>query len=488
MNRLLLIIVACVLTFSSKGQTSLSFHHLGNATFQNTLINAAYIPEGKIFFGLPAMSGVHLNYNNKLSYNNVFTKIDNALIVDTDKLLSKLQKNNMASIEANIALLHAGFTTPSGASIYLFANERIQADILYPKSLIEFVVDGNAGLAGETLKIGNTQFNISHFREMGVGYRYFIEDMNLGLGFRLKYFQGFYNISSPGNFTADIVTERENYQLRLEMQNAALRTSGQQIYAGQEGDLATHLISNGNTGFGLDFGFEFDVGQFVTVAGSVNDIGFISWKEDIRTQTLGDTSLRYTGIDLRGIDNVVDVIKDTLVGKFDSYETNQDPYNAMLAPRAYLSGKIHLTSVNDVTTTVAARYVQGQLKMLYGIGVNHEIGQFLVASINATKYPQQIPNIGAAIAVKGGPAQFYLAVDQVAYWSVPDFKSLDFRIGINFIFGRSEDQGARSRSKSHFLGTEVEVRGQDGIYQIIDRQKRRAVDTNDPEQKSGLLK
>ncbi|XOV92641.1 MAG: DUF5723 family protein [Bacteroidota bacterium] len=487
MNRILLIILTCAITFVSKGQSSLSFHHLGNATFQNTLINAAYIPKGKIFFGLPAMSGIHVGYNNKLSYNNVFSRVDNTLIVDTDKLLSKLQTNNMASIEADIALFHLGYTTPSGASIYLFANERGQADILYPKSLIEFVVDGNAGQVGETVKVGNTQFNISHFREMGVGYRYFIEDKNIGLGFRLKYFQGFYNISSPGNFTADIVTERENYQLSLDMQNAAIRTSGQKIFAGEEGDLASHLVSNANSGFGLDIGFEFDAGQYVTVAGSVNDIGFISWKEDIRNRTLGDTSLYYSGIDLRGIDNVVDVVRDTLIGKYNSFKVNHDPYNSILPTRAYLSGKIHLTSVNDVTTTVAARYVQGQLKMLYGVGVNHQIGDFLVASINATKYPQQIPNIGAAIAVKGGPAQFYLAVDQVAYWSIPDFKSVDFRVGINFIIGKSEE-GEKAASKSHFLGTEVEVRGQEGIYQIIDKQKRREVDTHDPEQKTGLLK
>ncbi|MBV6640245.1 MAG: hypothetical protein KI791_05995, partial [Cyclobacteriaceae bacterium] len=306
-------------------------------------------------------------------------------------------------------------------------------------------------------------------------------DANLGLGFRLKYYQGFYNLSTPGNFTADIITEGENYQLNLEMQNAMIRSSGQKIYSGESGDLATHLISNGNSGFGLDFGFEFDMGQYLTIAGSVNDIGFISWKEDILNRTLGDTTLRYSGIDLRGIDDVVDVVKDTLVGKFNTYELNEDPYNTLMAPRAYLSGKYHLTSANDITATVATRYIQGQFKMLYGVGINHQVGNFLTASINATKYPQQIPNLGAAVAIKGGPAQLYLAVDQVAYWSVPDFKSLDFRVGINFIIGQSEGVGEKAPAKSIFLGKEVEVKGQEGIYTIIDRQKKREIDTSTPE-------
>lgn len=481
MKRAILFILTITAFSLTRAQTSLSFHHLGNTTFQNTLINASYIPNGKVFFGLPAMSGVHASYNNKLSYNNIFTKVDNSLIVDTHKILGSLQKRNMASVETNINLLHLGYTSASGATLYLFANERINADILYPRELIEFVVKGNAGLVDETMKIGKTQINMTHFREMGVGYRYYVEDANLGLGFRLKYYQGFYNLSTPGNFTADIITEGENYQLNLEMQNAMIRSSGQKIYSGESGDLATHLISNGNSGFGLDFGFEFDMGQYLTISGSVNDIGFISWKEDILNRTLGDTTLRYSGIDLRGIDDVVDVVKDTLVGKFNTYELNEDPYNTLMAPRAYLSGKYHLTSANDITATVATRYIQGQFKMLYGVGINHQVGNFLTASINATKYPQQIPNLGAAVAIKGGPAQFYLAVDQVAYWSVPDFKSLDFRVGINFIIGQSEGVGEKAPAKSIFLGKEVEVKGQEGIYTIIDRQKKREIDTSTPE-------
>tara|TARA_Y100001972_G_scaffold109053_1_gene139603 strand:+ start:15553 stop:17001 length:1449 start_codon:yes stop_codon:yes gene_type:complete len=474
----ILTVVSCSLAW---GQTSLSFHHLGNTTFQNTLINASYIPNGKVFFGLPAMSGIHASYNNKLSYNNIFSKVDNSLVVDTRKILGALQKRNMTSVETDINLFHLGYTSATGATIYLFANERINADFLYPKELLEFIVEGNAGLADETLKIGKTQLNLTHFREMGVGYRYYIDDANLGLGFRLKYYQGFFNMSTPGNFTADIVTESENYQLNLEMKNAALRSSGRDIYAGNTGDLASHLISNGNSGFGLDFGFEFDMGQYLTIAGSVNDIGFISWKEDIRNYTLNDTTMRYTGVSLREINDVVQVVKDSLVGKFKNELENNDPYNTLMAPRAYLSGKYHLTSTNDVTATVATRYVQGQFKMLYGIGINHQVGNFLTASINATKYPQQIPNLGAAVAIKGGPAQFYLAVDQVAYWSVPDFKSLDFRVGINFIIGSSEGVSEKSPAKSIFLGKEVEVKGQEGIYTIIDRQKKREVDTNTPE-------
>ena len=439
------------------------------------------MPAGKVFLGLPAMSGVHLNYNNKLSYNNIFSPIDNGVQVDSKKIFNSLQNENMVSTQVNINLLHLGYTTPAGATLYLFANERIEADFLYPKSLIDFIVNGNAGLVGEKVKIGKTRLGVTHFREMGAGYQYYIDDMDLGIGFRLKYFQGFFNMSTPESMTASITTESENYQLDIEMQNAVLRTSGKTIYDGTNGDLGSHLVSNGNSGFGVDLGFHYDLTNSFTIAGSVNDIGFISWKEDIENYSLKDTSVFYAGIDLKGVTDIVQEFKDTLVDKFDSYTKDTEAYNTLLTPRMYLSGAYHLTSQSDVTGTVAARYIQGQLKMAYGLGINYKLGSYFVGSINAIKLPQQIPNLGAAIAFKGGPAQLYIAVDQAAYWSVPDAKAIDVRFGINFIFGKppTKEKGD-SANKSIFLGGEVDVRGKDGIYTIIEKQKRRKIDIENP--------
>ena len=104
----------------------MSFMHLGNSTFQNTYMNPALIPEGQLFIGLPVLSGVHFNLNNKLSYNEVFTKEGGQTIVDIDKVLSNLQKQNLFSTQLNINLLHVGYKTKSGILLSFAANERIE--------------------------------------------------------------------------------------------------------------------------------------------------------------------------------------------------------------------------------------------------------------------------------------------------------------------------------------------------------------------------
>ncbi|MEO1253564.1 MAG: DUF5723 family protein, partial [Bacteroidota bacterium] len=97
-------LISCI---SLDAQTSVSFQHLGNATFQNNLVNPSLIPEGKIFIGLPVLSGVHVNVNNKTSYNETFTREGDNNIVDVrGKILPELQRQNMASVKVNVNLLH----------------------------------------------------------------------------------------------------------------------------------------------------------------------------------------------------------------------------------------------------------------------------------------------------------------------------------------------------------------------------------------------
>jgi hypothetical protein len=125
------------------------------------------------------------------------------------------------------------------------------------------------------------------------------------------------------------------------------------------------------------------------------------------------------------------------------------------------------------------------------------VGNFLTGSVNLTKLPQQFFNIGAALAVKGGPVQLYVAADQVATWDLTNFQSLDMRVGLNFVFmgnkrqkplngaGGSQVSSSFDKTKikgpgfhqnQSFMGAKVKVKRQEGIYNIIPKQKRREID------------
>ncbi len=476
----------------------MSFYHLGNETFQNNSLNPAWVPKGRLFIGLPVLSGIHLHVNNALSYNETFTKENNSILLDQDKILSNIQNQNLVSAHANINLFHVGFKFPAGAFISFFANERIESDLLFPKELLEVGIDGNDPLLGDEVKIGNVGLMASHFREIGIGYAYSVNGQ-LDFGIRAKYLMGFTNASVPGNARANITTNADFFQMDVELQNAQLRTAGIDILTGDEGDIGSHLVSSGNTGFAVDIGGVYKLNRYYSIAGSLLDVGWINWNTNVVNQTLNDTTFTYNGVNLDGVGDLVESLEDSLFNKFDATETNET-YKTWLPTRAYGSWIYHYDRNMDFYASMGARYIQGQLKLLYGGGITRKFGKVATLSASALKLPQQFFNVGAAFAVNGGPVQFYMAADQVINFSAPDFKAFDFRFGINLKF-RERDKGLGSsssfaRSKGFgkssndgtlegpkgvdsgsFLGKRVKNKKRDEIYSIIPRQKRPDVDT-----------
>ncbi|NQZ77359.1 MAG: hypothetical protein HRT61_14840 [Ekhidna sp.] len=496
--RKILVTLLFTLTFLfSQGQTSVSFQHLGNATFQNNLLNPSLIPEGKFFLGLPVLSGIHVHVNNKVSYNETFTKEAGVVSIDMDKVISNLQNQNMLSAHANINLLHLGFKTKNGVLLSLTANERIEADFLYSKELVDYVFNGNTGFLNEQVEVSKVGAVANHFREFGLGLAAPINEQ-LTIGFRGKFLIGFANASTPGNFSANLETDGEAFQISADWKNATLRTSGFDIYSGDEGDLGSHLAFNGNTGFALDLGGTYRLNRYYTITGSVRDLGFINWNENIKNRSLNDTTFRYNGVDISELDNIQKTLEDSLISKFKPTENNET-YRSWLPVTANGSWIYHYTPNLDFYATVGARLIQRQFKMLYGGGMTYKFGKAFTASASATKLPQQFFNLGAAITAKGGPVQMYVAVDQIINFSVPDAKSLDFRFGINFIFNKRQSKesksslsggstlsGARGLDTNAFLGQKVKTKKREGIYSIIKRQKRRELKNKRTQKEGGV--
>ncbi|MFK7953466.1 MAG: DUF5723 family protein [Ekhidna sp.] len=504
MKKHLITILSLFILFASNAQTSVSFYHLRNTTFQNSYLNPAWVPDGKVFLGLPGLSGVHVHLNNKLGYNDIFTKENNRPTVDGAKIVSNLQSQNILSAHVNVNLLHFGYKFNKGATLSIFANERVEADFLYSKNLIKYLNNGNIDFINDELKIDNVGLRVQHFREIGIGYA-FQPNNKLSYGLKAKYLQGFADASTPHNLKANISSNGEFFEVDAEVKNGVYRTSGLDIYQGN--GLVSHLISNSNKGFALDLGIDYKLSRYYSVALSVLDIGYIKWSENVVNKTVNDTTFTYSGIALDELGNVRETLEDSLFNKLKPTETN-DPYNTFLPSRMYSSWTYHYSDQLSFSATVGARYLQRKMKMLYGGAVTYKFGRALTASASAVKLPQQFFNVGASLAARGGPVQFYIAADQVINFSLPDAKAIDFRIGMNFIFGGwrrggkdansdySSPFSSQSRPKTKakgidtgvFLGSEVKTKRREGIYSIIKRQKKRQVDTSLKKRKKGVTK
>ncbi len=486
MRKISLHIILLLFTIVSYGQTSMSFHHLGNTTYQNSFLNPAYVPDGKVFIGLPAISGIHLNVNNKFSYHDFVSEEGGQNVVDLDKFLKSLQPNNMVHTTAEIGLFHLGISPSPGKMISFFANERIESDVFYQKALIEYVIEGNGVHLDEEMKLGKTRMNFSWYREYGVGFTTKINHVSVGA--RAKYLQGIANASTDPRFTANLTTKREDYSLALELQNASLRTSGFTALNGDVADPATYAIANANSGVGLDLGMSWDMDRRFSFSTSIVDLGFISWKDAIKNHSMSDTSMVFEGINLKEPDMLEETIQDSLIDRFKNRKTETyETYSTILSPKAYFTGVYNISKKGSIVGTAAARYNMGQVKLALGGGYKHQVGEHLVASVNVTRLPQQFLNAGAALALRGGPLQLYVAADQMFTLDMSRFQAIDLRLGVNFIFGKHGNSNSvspvrvptknRSSSKGKvgsFLGKKVRIKGDDKIYQVIDEQSPRS--------------
>lgn len=489
MRAFLITILTTTLTFASIAQSSVSFQHLGNGTFQNTLLNPSLIPEGDIFIGLPVLSGIHFNVSSPLSYNDAISKEAGEQIVSRNKVLSNLGAQNLTMGHVNINLLQLGFKTKNGALFSFTANERIEADLLYSRDLINFLWNGSQEFVNEKVNFARIGLRATHFREFALGYATPVNEQ-LTVGLKGKFLMGFFDASTPANAKADLDISGEIFQIDADYSNAMLRTSGLNIYQGdpvngQDIPLGSHLAFNSNTGFAIDLAGTYKLNKYYTLTGALLDVGFISWKEDIENHALNDTTFRYDGVSLRDISDVRQVLEDSLLDNFKTTENN-DPYKSWLPLRAHGSWIYHFSPKTDFYVTVGTRRVQRQFKMMYGGGMTHKFGKVFTASVSATKLPNQFFNAGAAFTLKGGPVQMYMAADQVINFSAPDFKAFDFRFGMSFVINRKADdsnestfqvgnprKGAKGYDTHYFLGKSVKTKKREGIYSIIKKQKRR---------------
>ena len=472
-----------VYSFTSLAQEGTSFYHLGSATIQSTAFNASYFPKGDFFVGLPVLSGISLYANNRFSYNDVVIKKGDINEINLNKLVSSMGAANSFSFHGTISLAHIGFRAPSGLGVSLFANERLAANFVYPKEIAEFLFKGNGDMVGQKIDIGKFGASINYYREYGLGLAYEF-DGRLKVGARLKYLQGFVNLSTPHNFNATLKTSNENYQFEADWQNFQLRTAGISQFSDEainEEDLASYFISNGNSGFAIDLGLEYKLNRYYALALAINDIGYIGWKEHIQTSGLSDSTFVYAGVELQGGD-IIDSI--SLVSDKFKVDTTYEQYTSFLP--ANIIGSIVYTPVNgtDVITTLNAKIIQGQINPGFGLGIRQTVSSNVIISASVTKLPQQFFNVGLGFAAKLGPVQLYMATDKILGYSVPSMKWAQVQLGMNLVFGGAESdsksgksgastQGSYGNGKGvktySFHGQKIEAKKYEDIYTIVPK-------------------
>lgn len=428
-------------------QSDLSFYHLGELTPQSNIYNPVFFPDADFYVSLPVLSGVNTNWNNSFSYNDVFESIEGSDSVQfaPEKLLANMKNGDRMSFNASVSLLQIGFHVGNGA-VQLFANERAKSSLFYPKHLLEYVLHGNGDFLEEEIEETNLRVKGTYYREYGVGYSHQLNvlgNKKLRVGLKVKYLQGIARAHADEDAKISLLTDASSM--------VHIRTNQPVVYTAGFDSMedADYFISNNNTGYGFDIGADLQITPKLTVAVAVNDIGSITWKEGVKNYQLNESEAVFGGLDLKDIDNLSDILSDTLEQLFDYEEISDVSFSSKLNTRIFASGTYQVIPKGTVTATVMTRNDLGKQSFTYGVGYTHRFGKMLTASTTVSKKPHQGFVIGGGFGARLGFIQLYTSVDNViGFTDVRKMQSVNVRVGMNFLFGHRSMKKADKKEKT----------------------------------------
>ena len=394
----------------------------------------------------------------------MITRLDDGTnLVDLTKTLDRLKVNNYIGANVRTNNFFIGYRGKT-AAISFFINERVEADVFFPRDLIDFGINGNINFLDKTLELGKLAFNASHFREIGFGYTGFRKDNKFSWGYRVKLLTGFYNVSLPNNFEASLSTNPDNFFMTVSLNNADLRVT--------EVPEAGSLVFSPNIGLAFDAGIDYQVSELVSLAVSFRDLGFINWVNGVSHRELEDTVFTYNGVDISDTDNLIDALEDSLADRFNYLTESEASYRTSLPLKFNLSSTINLDSRSRFIMMVSPEFVQGFPQLSVGAGITRKIGGSLEVSLLANKLPQQGVNLGMALSASAGPVQVYVGSDKLIGYDLTGLRSFNFTFGINLVSRVKKSRPWKSTRVSEF-STNDAYDQKEKVFLNIQKEKKK---------------
>lgn len=426
---------------------------LSQLTFapQSYLVNPGRIPLSKYNIGLPLMSGANgavsssgFRLGDFQEGSNVEGGVDNPY----KRFLDDLDQQNYAQMDVSVNLLDLGFRIGSRNYVNVFANETMNALMKYPRPLAEMLFNvGNSKIINRTYDIKDFQYNVLQYRSVGIGYTRQI-NKKLSIGFRAKSLMGISQIQTS-NDSMRFISDTDDRSFGV-LGNLSFMSSGVQnlkpyysILGNLNfGNLATqalqrnpsnYLQSTGNNGFAFDLGLQFNVSKELDLYASLLNVGSITWKNDVTINPLADDNIEFPTQDLDYFNSEVLEFVDSLGRKATIDTTFKTRLPAML----YVGGSYFVTPTTSIDVVLNPRFYQGEVDFGFGVGVTTRVNKILQIGGNVSSFNKSTINFGLGAALNLGPAQVYLASDNIIpIFAFSSAKTAHLNLGLTFNFGR----------------------------------------------------
>lgn len=438
--------------FVASAQHSTTLYYMSGVP-QKTFVNPALRPESRGFMGTPGISMMQLHVGNTgFGFNDVITRNDTSFTVDIDKMLSGMPAVSRMYTSLYYQPVAFGFSFLRRGYLTFAMAPVMSVEFFYPRDLFGMIWKGNGheDYLGKRISFDGTGVEMSLTNEISVGYSHQITK-RLTLGMRYRYINGLVNLHTE-KFLAGITTDADDFGMTFDL-DARIHASAplinfDSLSSFDLGGYSTkELLESGltyldkNKGQAYDFGFSYRLMQRFFLSGSVNNIGSITWAGNPFTlQSQG--SFAFNGIDLTSMitgdsteEFSVEDLLDSVLNQF-TIDTLRNTYTQVLTPSVNLGAAFYLTRDDAIGFLWRNQFYQGNWFPKMTLSYNHRFGRILSISATYDIEAGSYKSIGAGIALKLGPFQYYLITDNALAFAYPlDTRQVSFLTGINWIFG-----------------------------------------------------
>lgn len=442
---------------------------------QRVRFNPAYQPEYKVWVGLPALSGISVNYlNSAFGIDDLLVKEGkDSLYVDMDRMYKSLRKQNIIHVGNEISLLTVGVKINSWYAT-LDVTEKNDFIFRANKDLFSFLKRGNKPYLGKTMDIGDLGLQLNAYEEFALGLSKKVNS-KWTVGGRVKFLLGIANasmvdskISIESTEDASSMKIRSKQDIRISAPvEFSYEKEGEYInwddFDADVDDFSTSMVLNTkNPGFALDLGAEYQFNDKLKFYASVVDLGFIRWgaKNYHFTQ---NTLFDWQGGDLsnsikkddKSIDDVFDDLIDSLKDNF-RFQEKRGAYTNMLRTKMYLGATYQLSRMVNVAGVAELTLMDKVFYPSLTASADVRLLRNVSAAVSYGVMPGNYVNLGAALTAKLGPVQLYASTDNVLAANYTRTQSLNARFGINLLFGH-KDKKKKGQEEEELVAETVVV-------------------------------
>ncbi len=460
---LFIIFFSITIAYSQHSQTLYYMDRLP----QITTMNPASQPECGFYLMFPGISGVNFNAgNNTLNYNDVIynSPTSDSLITflhptaDIDDFLNKLKTNNDIFADLSTGIFGMGFRTGDS---YVSFNilQKSEFRMSYPKDLAVLALKGNGGdeFLGNTANFGDFSIFSNNYLEFSLGYSHQLYH-NLTIGLKAKYLSGLAFLKSK-NFNAGLYTSPSGDSLSLTTDILLQGTGPMTITTDSSGFIDNveepESFAPGdafkNPGFAIDIGGTYKLNDQFSFSAAIVDLGFINYKSYTHNYSING-QFSFTGVDVGSefddendsdpMTELEDSLKESV-----QMDYSQEGFMHFLGPKVYLGGRYHVGERLDFGFLSGTRFYAGDIQQTFTLSANTRPIRGLSLSLSYSTMNGTYNNLGAGLALRLLPFQFYVMSDNLSMGMWPGkTQSFNVRFGMNFVMGCNKKRRLRKDS------------------------------------------